>query len=68
MSQSRCLGWHLRFETLKYINTMMLHSLVLRVGKHKMGKVREIERIQKIRKLERIEGMKGIEGAIAKIK
>ena len=68
MSWSRCWGWRLIFETLRYINAMILHLLVLRVGEHKIGRVRGVEKIGRIREVERIEEVRGVEWAIVEIK
>lgn len=68
MSQSRCLGWRLRFETPRYINIMMLHPLVSRVGEYNIGRVRKVERMGRIREVERMERVRGVEEAIAEIR
>ena len=46
----------------------MLHFLVLKVGKHKMGMIRGMKRIGKIKEIEKIEGVRGMEEIIAEIK
>lgn len=46
----------------------MLHFLVLRVGEHNMGRVREIEKMGKIRKIEKIKRVRGVEETIVEIK
>lgn len=63
-----CGGWHLRFETFRYINTMILHFLVSKVGEHKIRRIRGIEKMKRIRKVERIEEVREIEEAITKIR
>lgn len=55
ISQSWYLSWCLRFKYLKYINIIILHSLVLRVGKHNMGKVEEVKSMRMVRGIEGME-------------
>lgn len=63
-----CWDWYLKFKTFKFINTMILHSLILKVGKHKMGRVRGVKKMKKIREKKRIKAVKGVEETIAEIK
>lgn len=68
MSRSCCWGWRLRFETPRYINGMMLHFLVPKVGDHNMGRVKGMERIGRIREMKRMERVRGVLEVIAEIK
>ena len=68
MFWSRCWSGRLKLKTLRYINAMILHTLILRVGEHNIGRVREVEKIRKIKEIKRIKGVRGVEEAIAKIK
>ncbi len=51
-----------------YINAMMLHFLISRVGEHNMGIVKEVERMRRVSGVERMEMVKGVEEAIVKIR
>lgn len=64
----RHCGWQLRFEILRYQNGMMLYPLVLKMGEHKMKKVREVEKIKRIRKVERIKRVRRVKKTIAEIR
>lgn len=44
MSWSRHWGWRLKLETPRYINAMMLHPLVPRIGEQYIEKVRGIKK------------------------
>lgn len=68
MSQSHYWGWRLRFETSRYINAMMLHLLVPRVGELNIRRVNEVEKIGRKREVERIEGVSRVEEAITEIR
>lgn len=40
------LNWYPGFETYKYINTIILHFLIPRVGKHNMRRMKGVERMK----------------------
>ena len=53
-----------RFQTPRYINTMILQPLVPRVGKHNIEKVRRIEKMGRVTGVESIERGREVEEAI----
>lgn len=55
ISQSRHYSRDLWFESLRYINTIILYPLVPKVQEYNMAMVRGVKKIGKIREVERIE-------------
>lgn len=51
MSWSCYESERLWYKTSRYINAIILHSIVPRTKEHNMGKVRGVEKIEKVRKI-----------------
>ena len=57
-----------RFQTFSYINAMMLHPEVPKMGEYNIGMVRRVEKMGRVTGMESIERVKGVEEAIRKIR
>lgn len=52
----------------RYIITMILFSLILKVEKYNMRRIRKVNKIEKVRWVEKIERVREVEKALGKIK
>lgn len=52
MSRPYYKSWCLQYMTPSFINVMILHSFVSRVGEYNIGKVKGLKRIEKVREIE----------------